>query len=316
MSILIGRGINLFSKKGEEALAVAGGVSGDLQAVLTTIMDRTSKLEAISLGEASPAVLQKVNAELDSLKKALQSKEAEIMQLKGAGGSADKAATALQGRISELEAKLAEYEILEDDIADLSLYKDENAKLKREIEKYKAGGATPAAAEVSPADNIVAEFAQAVEAPTLSPAAPAGAVDVPNTGDPMADFENSLKNLSSETAPAPTEAAAPEPAAPAPAAETAPVAPAVAAAPEPAPPVVAEPAEPTLPNEKDDLFAEFAVTEATPEGEAAAAGLDTDKMLSEVANMAPGESSAGNALEESVDTDKMVVEATGLETKS
>lgn len=284
-------GLVLFRRKMDSDLVPALG--GDLNATLSTIMERTAKLEAISLGDASPAVLQKVNAEIEMLKKTLQSKDAEILQMKSSGnGKPGEAAVDLQNRITELEAKLAEYEILEDDIADLSLYKDENAKLRREIEKYKAGGVAEAPAPAAPAaapapapveaaspqdsaDSIVAEFAQAVvEAPAAAAPTAAAPIAAPDTGNPMADFESSLKALPSE------------------------------------------PAEPTLPNEKDDLFAEFAVGEAPAEGEAApAAGLDTDKVLTEMANLTTGEA-AGSSLEDSVDTDKMVLEVTGLENKS
>ena len=44
----------------------------------------------------------------------------------------------LLAKISELEERLMEYEIIEDDIADLSLYKTENEKLKEELERLKA----------------------------------------------------------------------------------------------------------------------------------------------------------------------------------
>lgn len=49
--------------------------------------------------------------------------------------SADNAAfDILQTKIAELEAKLNEYEIIEDDIADLSRFKEENEELRRELE--------------------------------------------------------------------------------------------------------------------------------------------------------------------------------------
>jgi phage shock protein A len=38
-------------------------------------------------------------------------------------------------KIRDLEGKLKEYEIIEDDIADLSHFKEENAKLKKKIEE-------------------------------------------------------------------------------------------------------------------------------------------------------------------------------------
>ncbi len=52
----------------------------------------------------------------------------------------------LLSKIAELQSRLQEYEIIEDDIADLSLYRSENEKLKEEINRLKAmvGGATKA----------------------------------------------------------------------------------------------------------------------------------------------------------------------------
>ena len=57
------------------------------------------------------------------------------------GGNDDE----LLGKIQDLEDRLKEYEIIEDDIADLSLYKNENEKMKAELEELKKsqGGFSP-----------------------------------------------------------------------------------------------------------------------------------------------------------------------------
>ncbi len=47
----------------------------------------------------------------------------------------------LAGKARDLEARLAEYEIISEDIADLSRYREENDQLKKELEALKAGGA-------------------------------------------------------------------------------------------------------------------------------------------------------------------------------
>jgi hypothetical protein len=56
----------------------------------------------------------------------------------------------LETKVKELSDKLSEYEIIEDDIANLSFYKTENAKLKNELDKLRGGSGTaieePAAA--------------------------------------------------------------------------------------------------------------------------------------------------------------------------
>lgn len=75
----------------------------------------------------------------------------------------------LNGKLRDLEARLAEYEIISEDIADLSKYRDENDTLKKEIEALKAGGATSAAA--APSSEPVVEAPKVEAAATPAPAA-------------------------------------------------------------------------------------------------------------------------------------------------
>ena len=195
----------LFSKK--EAATESPELSGALQ----KIMEQTAKLESLSLDKMSVQGVASVDAQVQTLKADLQAREAEITKLKDGGVTSPKAAeeaAALSARIKELESKLSEYEILEDDIADLSLYKEENTRLRGELERVKGGGAAaaPAAPPAAAGDDIVAEFAQAVGgaepvlsesdelAALLAPQIAAQAtIEVPDTGDPMADFESAVK---------------------------------------------------------------------------------------------------------------------------
>ncbi|MBX3023225.1 MAG: hypothetical protein KF799_16240 [Bdellovibrionales bacterium] len=324
------------SSSSSSAGATAGaGASPELQAVLDKIMAQTAKLEGVSLKDVGPAGVAEVDAQVQSLKKDLASREEEIAQLKAAGPSkAGEDATALSTRIKELEAKLAEYEILEDDIADLSLYKEENTRLRAELEKVKGGAvAAPAAAtpDAAPAvvaevptpepqtgEAIVAEFAQAVSSePAAQPESVAAeALTIPDTGNPMADFESTVKlerELSGTAEPDPAVATAAEPApaaspspAPTPTPAPSPEAQAAFAAAPTTPPASAAP-EAAAATEADDLFAEFA-SEAAPEAEGSST-LDTDKMMEEMAALVGMEPSSGNALEESIDIEKMAMEA-------
>ena len=77
----------------------------------------------------------------------------------GSGDEASGAESALKNRVDELEAKLSEYEIITDDIADLSLFKDENSRMKVELERLR-----------SDLDAAVAA-AKAAETAQLTPAA-------------------------------------------------------------------------------------------------------------------------------------------------
>lgn len=75
----------------------------------------------------------------------------------GDSGQSAHAVAALEMEIADLKAKLAEYEIIEDDIADLALYKEENARLKREIEEARTTGTAQQAVppiEANPAAGI------------------------------------------------------------------------------------------------------------------------------------------------------------------
>lgn len=127
-------------------------------------------------GEAGAAVQvandPKLLADLQSLKASLSEKDAEIERLK----SATPAATGgpdLSGKVKELEAKLAEYQILEDDIADLTRYKKENEQLKAQLAGQ--GSAAPTAEPVTPAPETPAPSAPveaAAAAPAEAPAEP------------------------------------------------------------------------------------------------------------------------------------------------
>lgn len=283
VGFLIARG--LFGKK-EAAVAVAAaagpGVSvappAELQAVLDKIMAQTAKLETVQLTGMAPAGVAEIEAQVQTLKNELSSREVEIAELKAAGPSPVATdAGNLAERIKELEAKLAEYEILEDDIADLSLYKEENSRLKAELDGIRAAPAPVAAAvavAAAPAppaepepvlgESIVEEFAQAVAQPTPEVSTSAPPLDVPDTGDPMKDFESTLQMT------------APEP--------------------------VAAPAAASAQAEADDLFAEFAQGEDS-------STLDTEKMMAEMAALVNIEPTGGNALDESIDIEKMASEA-------
>ncbi|WP_374030740.1 hypothetical protein [Bdellovibrio bacteriovorus] len=89
----------------------------------------------------------------------------------GEGGMSSAEKEELNGKLRDLEARLAEYEIISEDIADLSRYRDENEDLKKQLEALKAGAPAPAAAAPAPE----AAPTPAPE-PTPEPAAPAAEV--------------------------------------------------------------------------------------------------------------------------------------------
>lgn len=178
-----------------------------IEKTLQKILEQQSTLKTGS-GDGSAPPVEMVQ-ELGSLKKALEEKEKQIIILQekavqatkaakapdagpsaeaiaaaasAAAGLAEKEREDYETKIKELEARLAEYEIISEDIADLSFFKEENARLAKELEELRAGGGGVApAAAIEPIaepssmpetsaeganaidDSLMAEFAKAVE---------------------------------------------------------------------------------------------------------------------------------------------------------
>lgn len=140
-----------------------------------------AKLKA-SLSEGQ----QKIQELQKQVKEALAAAEASAAAAGSAapaggevGGISSKEKDDLMGKIRDLEARLAEYEIISEDIADLSRYREENDNLKKEIDTLKAGGAVAAAPVEAPSVDADLEAAvaamanQAAEAPAeVAPAPP------------------------------------------------------------------------------------------------------------------------------------------------
>ncbi|WP_413577954.1 hypothetical protein ACLVWU_05535 [Bdellovibrio sp. HCB290] len=170
--------------------------------------------------------------ELEVLRAQLQISEKKVAELQVAGESNASAAgggaapavdtSELDNKIKDLEARLAEYEIISEDIADLSRYKEENEQLKTEITGLKeAGTAAPAPAEPTPAPQAAA----APVTPEPAPETPAVSETIADTGLSEADVDAALAAAQAEAElTAALEAAAPAEEAPVasePAAETA-----------------------------------------------------------------------------------------------
>jgi myosin heavy subunit len=129
--------------------ANGGGNLKDLEETMQKILERASMIPngaAIAGGAPSAEIL----GQIEVLKKDLEERQQEIATLRESGGAAkgisaeDK--SKLEGTIKELQEKLAEYEIISEDIADLSFYKEENAKLQKQLEGLKSAPAAVAPA--------------------------------------------------------------------------------------------------------------------------------------------------------------------------
>lgn len=176
-----------------------------------TSADSAAAMEATANVSEGVAAGPEAAAEITQLKAALQEKTAQVEQLKAQasdGGAAGGAAapglsgdekTALENKIKDLEARLSEYEIISEDIADLSRYKEENIRLQKELDALKgsaSGGASApapseapapvAAATPAPAPPVVEAVPVAEAKPETAPAAEAPAAEAA----PAADSSN------------------------------------------------------------------------------------------------------------------------------
>jgi hypothetical protein len=159
--------------------------------------------QSIFGGGPDPETVKKL-AQLE-IKLAEQSKSLELAteeksrlekELAGSGGSSGGAPltgdAGLQKRVQELEGRLAEYSVIEDDLANLKRLQQENAQLKAQL----AGkGETPATSQTSEAPVA----AQALASDAASDPSTVQASSAPTEGEPEA-------NASTETAAASTPA--------------------------------------------------------------------------------------------------------------
>lgn len=234
-----------FGAKGEGALQ-ASGPSGaiavnteHIEKSLQKILENQATLKntsqaAADQGGATAELVQ----ELGNLKKALEEKEKQIGLLQdkatqalkaaksseaspsaeaiaaaasAAAGLAEKEREDYESKIKELQGRLAEYEIISEDIADLSFFKEENARLTKELEALRGGsGGEPAAPLAAQSENRTPEkvteeaIAEVLGQETaVESAAPAGGAEALDDSL-MAEFAKAVEGQKAETAASPT----------------------------------------------------------------------------------------------------------------
>jgi hypothetical protein len=246
-----------------------GGAVGAMSAAGAAAMAAPEAVAALAQVNHLQAELSQRTQELVQLKADLERNKGENVDI-----------SEYLKKIKDLEGKLAEYEILEDDIADLSLYKEENFRLKAEVERLSQGGAMATAPAPASAAAPTPAPATPEPEPAPAPATDAAPVAPAEEGDFVEQFADVVEK-SKTPPPAKSE--------PAPAATSGDVA-------------------------GDDLLTEFAASigQSTASGDEAAADLDTDKMLAEMAELDPAGAAEGSGLDEEADIDKMAAEATKL----
>lgn len=119
-----------------------------------------SRFEASSTSRAedggvAPAEFEALQAEIAARDEAIAALQKDLEQAKSEDPAAAKGAadSDIHAKLADLQARLAEYEIIEDDIADLTLYRDENNRLKAEVEELRKNLAA-ASTQAAPAPKI------------------------------------------------------------------------------------------------------------------------------------------------------------------
>ncbi len=204
-SIGIGSGAEEISQKNAEISMLKQNLNDRTK----QISDLEKQLTEMASGKGGDA---------ESIRKELNDKQAKIRELEAALNDAKKSSggdAQLQSQLNvvtnernELLERLKEYEIIEEDLANLKRLQQENEQLKAELAALKKGGpvaATPAAAPIpapapaaaEPEVDLEAEMAAAIadsKKPSPPPAAPAPDADVPQ----MDGEQKSAEELLSE----------------------------------------------------------------------------------------------------------------------
>lgn len=117
------------------AVAHAGADNSALNAQLSSLTVKNDELSKL---------VSALTADKKALEEKLKAAPTAAAPAAGAGGDDSE----LKSKIANLEARLAEYEVIEDDLANLKRYQQENKQLKATIDMLKggAGAATPAPA--------------------------------------------------------------------------------------------------------------------------------------------------------------------------
>lgn len=306
------------SSKNEES-----GVSGSsmdlagIEEALKKVLERAGtvpSMEGLGSGVVS-ADSEALISQINHLKEELAVKKTELEAAKsggdasgGGGGGASMSSdekAALESKLKELEGKLAEYEIISEDIADLSFYKEQNAKLQKEIEQLKSKAPEPSIPEpkksAAPSPEPEPEPELAPE-PTPEPVPEPVAADEGSSyvdDDLMAEFAAAVEQQkAASSAPAPS---------PAPKVQ-APVEPSTA------PAEVSVPTETPTPVSTEPQA--IAPTEPPPTETSDIDMANIDKMVAEAAsievNPSQVEVTAEEAIGEHNDTDKLMEEASAL----
>ena len=204
MSIGIGSGSEEITQKNAEIASLAQKLKDSQK----QIADLEKRLQDLSAGKGLGAETELLKKDLATLQQRLKETENQLAEARASsGGDANlqKELTSVTNDRNELRERLKEYEIIEEDLANLKRLQQENDQLKAELMALrKTGAAAPVAAAPvaapAPAEeelDLEAEMAKAIA--DSKPASKATPVEVPVDDVPAEEGEQkSAEELLSE----------------------------------------------------------------------------------------------------------------------
>ena len=128
---------------------------GEKESLIKDLEKSLSDLKAASTGD-SVEEITKLNDEIAALKKKLEEKDAAAANSEGGDVELQGKFDEVSKERDELKERLMEYEIIEEDLANLKRLQQENEELKKSLEALKGGDTAPAPAP-APEPETVAE---------------------------------------------------------------------------------------------------------------------------------------------------------------
>ncbi len=144
---------------------------GEKESLIKDLEKSLSDLKAASTGD-SVEEITKLNDEIAALKKKLEEKDAAAANSEGGDVELQGKFDEVSKERDELKERLMEYEIIEEDLANLKRLQQENEELKKSLEALKGGDTAPAPAP-APEPETVAEPEPAPEPEAVAEPEPA-----------------------------------------------------------------------------------------------------------------------------------------------